>query len=165
MVHLGSPEDGARFFEERWPEARAVSDPDRVLFDAFGLGRGSWLQLVGPRTWAAGFRARRHGVGLPKGDPRVLAGSFAVKGAEVLDADGQRLRELDDGGFFGEVGLLSGTRSATVRAVTPCNLFVLHRSDFRKVLRDRPQFAKSIVDIARERYELVRDPESDFCQR
>ncbi|MGD2017950.1 MAG: hypothetical protein PVJ89_07540 [Planctomycetota bacterium] len=87
MVHLGSPEDGARFFEERWPEARAVSDPDRVLFDAFGLGRGSWLQLVGPRTWAAGFRARRHGVGLPKGDPRVLAGSFAVKGAEVLDAD------------------------------------------------------------------------------
>lgn len=84
---MGTPEEGERFFEERWPEARAVSDPDKVLFDAFGLERGSLLQLMGPGTWAAGFRARRHGVGLPKGDPRVLAGSFLVNGAEVLESD------------------------------------------------------------------------------
>ena len=84
---MGTPEEGERFFEERWPEARAVSDPDKVLFDAFGLERGSLLQLAGPGTWAAGFRARRHGVGLPKGDPRILAGSFLVRGDEVVLAD------------------------------------------------------------------------------
>lgn len=84
---MGSPEEGQRFFDARWPEARAVSDPDRVLFDAFGLGRGTVGQLLGPRVWAAGFRSRRHGVGLPVGDPRVLAGSFLVKGAEVLEEE------------------------------------------------------------------------------
>ena len=84
---MGTPAEGAAFFEKRWPEARAVPDPEKILFDAFGLERGSLAQLVGPRTWAAGFRARRHGVGLPKGDPRVLAGSFLVKGGQVLDSD------------------------------------------------------------------------------
>ena len=84
---MGTPEEGERFFEERWPEARAVSDPEKTLFDAFGLERGSLGQLIGPRTWLAGFKARRHGVGLPKGDPRVLAGSFLVRGAEVLESD------------------------------------------------------------------------------
>ena len=84
---MGTPEEGERFFDERWPEARAVSDPEKTLFDAFGLERGSLGQLIGPRTWLAGFKARRHGVGLPKGDPRVLAGSFLVRGAEVLESD------------------------------------------------------------------------------
>ncbi len=84
---MGTPDEGERFFEKRWPEARAVSDPDRVLFDAFGLERGSLMQVMGPATWAAGFRARAQGVGLPKGDLRVLAGSFLVDGAEVLESD------------------------------------------------------------------------------
>ncbi len=84
---MGTPEEGERFFDERWPEARAVSDPEKTLFDAFGLERGSLGQLIGPKTWLAGFKARRHGVGLPKGDPRVLAGSFLVRGAEVLESD------------------------------------------------------------------------------
>ena len=84
---MGTPEEGERFFDKRWPEARAVSDPEKILFDAFGLERGSLGQLIGPRTWLAGFKARRHGVGLPKGDPRVLAGAFLVLGAEVLLAD------------------------------------------------------------------------------
>ena len=41
---------------------------------------------------------------------------------------------------------------ATVRAKTPCNLFVLGRSDFSRILRDNPHFAQAVKEIARERY-------------
>lgn len=84
---MGTPEEGEQFLAERWPEARAVSDPDKRLFDAFGLGRGSLRQIVGLRVWGPGLKAVRHGIGRPVGDPLVLAGSFLVHGAHVVDAD------------------------------------------------------------------------------
>jgi hypothetical protein len=82
LVHMGSPEDGEAFLGARWPEARAVSDPDARLFAAFGLGRGRLGQLFGPRVWLAGAAAavRGHGVGLPVGDPRMMSGWFLLAG-------------------------------------------------------------------------------------
>ena len=76
LVHLGTPEEGERFFSSRWPEARAVSDPDQSLYRAFGLQRASWSQLFGPRVFAAGLRAVRHGVGRPVGNPLRMSGWF-----------------------------------------------------------------------------------------
>lgn len=88
LVHLASPEQGERFFAARWKEARAVSDPQGLLYRAFGLGRGRFGQLFGPAVLLAGIANLRHGIGLPAGDPLVMSGWFLV------DADG-RIRFAD----------------------------------------------------------------------
>jgi glucose-6-phosphate 1-dehydrogenase len=91
-----------------------------------------------------------------KGDP---AGEmyFICRGqVEVLDGKGQVVSTLSDGGFFGEVGLiLSQPRTATIRAATSCDLFVLDRADLARVLKDHPQFAQSIAAIAQSRYSVT----------
>jgi len=75
---------------------------------------------------------------------------------EVLDASGNVLKTLKDGDFFGEVGILMSTpRTATIRAKTLCDLFVLQKSDFGRILKDHPQFADNIKQIAKERYHLA----------
>ena len=83
---MGSPAEGERFFDERWPEARAVSDTERVLYAGFGLERGRFGQLLGPRAVWAGVRAalRGHGVGRPVGDPMMMPGWFLVHDETVI---------------------------------------------------------------------------------
>ena len=72
---------------------------------------------------------------------------------EVLDSQSQVKATLRDGDCFGEVALLlSEPRTATVRAKTLCDLFVLDKSDFARILQDHQQFAQAIREIARERY-------------
>ncbi|HKD36017.1 MAG TPA: cyclic nucleotide-binding domain-containing protein, partial [Pirellulales bacterium] len=72
---------------------------------------------------------------------------------EVLDGGGKVLATLRDGDCFGEVALLlSEPRTATVRAKTPCDLFVLDKSDFGRILQDHLQFAQAIKQIALDRY-------------
>ncbi|MBI3463256.1 MAG: cyclic nucleotide-binding domain-containing protein, partial [Planctomycetes bacterium] len=78
---------------------------------------------------------------------------------EVLDGEGRPMNTLSDGGFFGEIALLlSQPRIASIRAITDCDVFVLDRSDFSKVLNDHPQFAQSIVEVARDRYKIAVPP-------
>lgn len=75
---------------------------------------------------------------------------------EVIDANGKVSAVLRDGNFFGEIGLLvSVPRTATVRAKTLCDLFVLEQADFVRILRDHPQFAESMTTVAKERYQLA----------
>jgi CRP-like cAMP-binding protein len=73
---------------------------------------------------------------------------------EVLDGQGAMKDVMREGDCFGEVALLlSEPRTATVRARTACDLFVLGRVDFSRILRDHQQFAQAIEQIARERYQ------------
>ncbi len=75
---------------------------------------------------------------------------------EVLDGQGKVVAMMKDGGFFGEIGvLLSQPRTATVRAKTLCDLFVLEKADFSRILREQPQFADKVMKVAKERYNLV----------
>src|SRR6266446_690315 len=54
---------------------------------------------------------------------------------EVIDEAGKVVATLGEGSFFGEIGLLmSEPRTATVRANGYCDLFVLDKSDFNRVL-------------------------------
>jgi len=62
---------------------------------------------------------------------------------------------LTDGDVFGEIALLlSRPRTATVRAKTLCNLFVLEKVDFLRILRENPQFAEKVTEIARKRFKV-----------
>lgn len=75
---------------------------------------------------------------------------------EVLDYVGNVINTLADGEFFGEIGLLmSIPRTATVKTKTLCDLFVLHRSDFTRILNEHPKFADVIIRVARERYKVI----------
>jgi hypothetical protein len=73
----------------------------------------------------------------------------------VLDDVGQVIKVLAGGDVFGEIGvLMSKPRTADVRAKTSCDLFVLDKSDFARILRDNPRFATAIQAVAKERYDV-----------
>lgn len=75
---------------------------------------------------------------------------------EVINASGEVIKTLKDGDFFGEIGILmSSPRIATVRARTLVDMFVLQKSDFSRILQDHPQFAESMIDIAKKRYDIA----------
>lgn len=69
------------FFQERWPEARAIADPRRVLYKAFGVGTGKPLQLIGPGVFTSAARAmsKGHLQGETVGDALVMPGLFVVQ--------------------------------------------------------------------------------------
>ena len=80
---------------------------------------------------------------------------------DVVGDDDTVIATLSEGDFFGEMGLLlSVPRTASVRAVTDCDLFMLKQDDFRQTLRDRPQFAASICAIALNRYRVTLSMDS-----
>ena len=45
--------------------------------------------------------------------------------------------------------------TASVVAQTQCDLFVLNRNEFSKILRDHHQLAETVTKVAKERYDLV----------
>jgi hypothetical protein len=74
---------------------------------------------------------------------------------EVLDERGHIIKVLSDGDIFGEIAVLTSMpRNADIRAKTSCDLFVLDKSDFSRILRDNPQFATAVQQVAKERYSL-----------
>jgi glucose-6-phosphate 1-dehydrogenase len=81
---------------------------------------------------------------------------FIARGeVEVLDKTGKRVAGFKEGDFFGEIALLkSSPRTATVRALTAVDLFVLGKSDFDRVLRDNPQVEQAIREAAAQRYKV-----------
>ncbi len=69
-------------------DARYFADPDRLLYRALELHRGTFLQLFGPRVWMRGAAAmlRGHGVGKPEGDGFQMPGAFVIHRGRVLAA-------------------------------------------------------------------------------
>jgi CRP-like cAMP-binding protein len=74
---------------------------------------------------------------------------------EVIGETGKVLKVLRDGDIFGEIAVLtSQPRTADVRAKTACDLFVLDKADFSRILRDNPHIAEAVKQIAKERYRI-----------
>ncbi|RLS78978.1 MAG: glucose-6-phosphate dehydrogenase [Planctomycetota bacterium] len=68
---------------------------------------------------------------------------------EAVGAAGERLGVVTEGECFGEMALLLGQpRSATVRAVSPCDLLVLDAEDFRRIMADFPEAEADLRQIA-----------------
>ena len=86
LVHMGSVAEGDRFFADRWPDVAAIADPDLALYAAFGLGRGSLGEVLGPRAVLAAGRALLRGnlVGKPVGDVKVMPGAFLIAGRDIV---------------------------------------------------------------------------------
>ena len=61
--------------------------------------------------------------------------------ADVLSPEGSHLATIKKGGFFGEIALLIETlRTASIRALTYCDLFRLDRAHFHRILDGFPEF-------------------------
>jgi CPA1 family monovalent cation:H+ antiporter len=74
------------------------------------------------------------------------------------------LATLMAGNFFGEMALLHGTvRSATCRAVTPCALYELGRTDLEAVLETCPAMAQALQEADRSRRDGLREAGADIA--
>jgi len=74
---------------------------------------------------------------------------------EVMEDGSGFVKILKEGDFFGEIALLLMTpRNATIRARTSCDLLVLDKADFDRILYDHPQFAEGVAAVARDRYNV-----------
>jgi len=77
---------------------------------------------------------------------------------DIIKEDGHVISTRGSGEVFGELSLLmSKKRRATVRAKTYCALYIMDKSDFCKVLMDRPQFTGLLLKTAKERYNVIVD--------
>lgn len=90
LVYL-SPEASILPLIERYQLADVdrFADPDRVLYQAFDLRRGSlWHLFGGPIFWR-GFLAaivRRHGFGMIAGDPAQMPGVFLLHHGRIIQS-------------------------------------------------------------------------------
>jgi peroxiredoxin len=88
LVHMGAEEQASSFFQRYGlHDILRISDPSQALYRAFGLNRGSFTSLFGPKVWLRGFQAailNRHGIGRLAGDGFQMPGMFLVYHGEVL---------------------------------------------------------------------------------
>jgi CRP-like cAMP-binding protein len=109
------------------------------------------------RRVSPGLRRRRveaGGIVVSEGDPGDSVFLIAEGGVRIVVVGGHGrpfdIRQLGRGDFFGEVAALSGRpRTATVIAMTDCDLLEIEREALERLLDARPQ-ARAILEGARE---------------
>jgi CRP/FNR family cyclic AMP-dependent transcriptional regulator len=76
-----------------------------------------------------------------------------VDGAVSVTKDGQELRKLGPGDFFGEIALVyeNARRTATVTATTPLRFFVLTRQSFRSLLEHQHEIEEKVMAVLEQR--------------
>ncbi|MBT7885699.1 MAG: glucose-6-phosphate dehydrogenase [Gammaproteobacteria bacterium] len=139
--------DGRRWYEVVTPD---VLEESPLFKGADPLLLSTVILALRSATVAPGETIIRHG-------ELATEMYFICRGeVDVLDKSGDIIGQLQDGEFFGEVALLLATpRTADIRARTLCDLFILSQNDFKRILRDHPQFAERILQVAKERYDLA----------
>ncbi len=95
---------------------------------------------------------------VPEGKHLADQGEFAYEffvieeGSAVVTRNGERLKDLGAGDFFGEIALLeTDRRTATVTASSPMRLIVMHARDFREMASEMSHVAEKIRAAIRER--------------
>jgi CRP/FNR family cyclic AMP-dependent transcriptional regulator len=85
---------------------------------------------------------------------------FVIVSGEVrIDRDGQPVRTLGDGDFFGEIALVDGgPRTATATTERPCRLLVLAHREFHSLLDRFPSIQLAVLRCLADR---VRRAEPD----
>ncbi|MBI5584330.1 MAG: cyclic nucleotide-binding domain-containing protein [Deltaproteobacteria bacterium] len=80
---------------------------------------------------------------------------LVIKGVlEVVRKDGTVINVLKEGNFFGEIALFTDQpRTASVRAVTYCDLYILEKDVFLYLLEQFPDIGAHMKEIARRRLE------------
>jgi cAMP-dependent protein kinase regulator len=76
-----------------------------------------------------------------------------VEGDVSVTQDGNEIRRLGAGDFFGEIALIydNARRTATVTAASPLRFFVLTRQSFRSLLEHQPEIEEKVMAALEER--------------
>ncbi len=85
LVSMAKAQEAEDFREKMEIPQPVISDPNKLLYEAFGLRRGSFSQIVSPTIMRKGIGTFNKGnrPGMMKHDPWMLAGVFRV------DPDGE----------------------------------------------------------------------------
>jgi CRP-like cAMP-binding protein len=80
-----------------------------------------------------------------------------VDGEVTVTKNGQEIRRLSSGDFFGEIALIweSPRRTATVTAATPIRFFVLTRQAFRGLVGHHPEIEAKVLEQLEERVQAT----------
>lgn len=71
---------------------------------------------------------------------------------EILDKKNTVIATLEEGAFFGEMALLKDSpRSATAKAVSFCDIYLLHKSKFNDAISAHPKFKAHIEKVVQNR--------------
>jgi peroxiredoxin len=88
LVHLGDRAEMKKIVARYGlSDLERVCDPDHRLYEAFGLKRGSWDKVYGPKVWMRGIIAglfRGHGFEWPVADYTQMPGVFYIEKGLVL---------------------------------------------------------------------------------
>lgn len=97
-------------------------------------------------------------ISLPAGTTLIEEGRLGhefftlVDGTVEVKAKGRKATKLEGGSFFGEMALVSSRpRNATVKALTPVRVLVVHESGFRRLLRDSPSIQLKVLRTLADR--------------
>jgi len=131
-----------------------------------GLRKNAKLELLRSVPLFAGCSKRALGeiatladeLTLPAGTTLIQEGRrgtefFALVDGEVeVRAKGRKSARMEGGSFFGEMALLSSLpRNATVKAMTPVRVLVVHEPGFRRLMRDSPQIQLRVLQTLADR--------------
>lgn len=85
----------------------------------------------------------------------LAAAFFVIESGEAeAVADGESLRRMGPGDWFGEIGIVQHTpRSATVSAVSPLTVIAMSTFEYRRLEMEHADIAKTIQDTMRQRLE------------
>ena len=88
LVHMGKQIEAEKIVRKYGLRGvDLISDPGRDLYRAFGLARGTLLQLFGPKVIRRGIKAGLidgHGLGAPAGDTAQMPGVFLLDRCEIV---------------------------------------------------------------------------------
>ena len=117
LVGMGPPKESREFLEKFALPFLMVCDPNRKLYDAYGLKRMGTLGFLSPSLALKGLSALAGGnlVGMPEGDVKQLAGIF------IIDNSGHvRFRHLsaDPADFPPAEDVLAAVESASKQIVS-----------------------------------------------
>jgi len=108
------------------------------------------------------LRARRAERGerlIRKGD-QADSMYFIVSGEVEVDTETAAPKgRLNAGEFFGEIALIADReRTATITALSPCKLLLLHKDDFEGFMNQHPDLKDAVRDAAKRRLEELKLP-------
>lgn len=90
VVGMAATSEGLRTFGQQYGLTSVAwfADPERLLYRALELQRGTFKQLFGPRVWMNGVRAAMGGYGIGKleGDGFQMPGAFVIYRGRVVRA-------------------------------------------------------------------------------
>jgi CRP-like cAMP-binding protein len=127
----------------------AAATPD----DLAGIPLFAGLEPAAHAAIASWFELQDVSPGVTLTGEGAAGYSFYVlrDGTATVSIEGDEVRTLRDGDFFGELAILGdGRRTATVTTTSPARVLVLFGTEFRRLQQEYPELAGEIESALRE---------------